>query len=215
MFEAWPSSFFIMTTDSLTKKREQCALGNRIARFGVEMMPCSFCAKNKKTCLVASSESKRCSECARLGRRCDVEGIPIRDWDTLEQEESRLDSAEMMAEDALRRAQQQAAEALNRLSRLRKQKQFVRRRAAEMLRRGLKTMDELEAAEDKEKLASEGASSNTPAADLPEDPFDPALASALYSFDPDDPYWSGAGFSGVATGDWHAAGGTPLVDPGS
>ena len=144
-----------MTADSQRKKREQFALGNHIARVGVEMSPCSFCERNGKKCVVVPSERPRCAECVRIGKKCDVEGIPASDWAAVEREEFRLDSAEMLAEDTLRKAQAEMNEAVNRLSRLRKQKQFLRRRAADMLRRGLRTMDELDAAEEEERLERE------------------------------------------------------------
>ena len=57
-----------------------------------------------------------------------------------------------------------------------------------MLCRGLKTIDELEAAKDKKKLVSKGINLTVLAADLPKDPFNPSLAFALYSFNPSDPY---------------------------
>jgi hypothetical protein len=201
-----------MSADAIRKKREQFALGKRIDKIGFEMSPCSFCEKNGFSCVVATSESGRCSSCARRGRRCDVEGIPVGDWDTLEREESRLDAAETIAEDTLRKAQQEASEALNRLSRLRKQKQFLRNRAADMLRRGLKTMDELEAEEAKERSLS-----NVPDSSSNDVPLDPATAAAFVDFDPSSPFWAGFDFGGPSSFPVSAddSGGTHSRDPGS
>ena len=68
-----------MPSDGSRKKREQFALGNRITKIGIEMILCSFYEKNGKKCVMASSESKCCTECTRLRKRCDVKGIPVRD----------------------------------------------------------------------------------------------------------------------------------------
>ncbi|OBT70528.1 hypothetical protein VF21_10439, partial [Pseudogymnoascus sp. 05NY08] len=58
------------------------------------------------------------------------------DWVKLEREEDRLDREE--------------EETLSKLLRLRKQKRLIRTRGKDMLRRGLKTLDELDAAEEAE-----------------------------------------------------------------
>lgn len=144
-----------MSPNSIRKKREQFALGNHIARVGIEMSPCSFCEKNGKKCIVVPEGASRCSECVRIGKKCDVEGRPAGDWAAVEREEFRLESAEMFTEDNLRKAQDAINEALNRLARLRKQKQFLRKRAADMLRRGVKSLDELDEIEERERLESE------------------------------------------------------------
>jgi hypothetical protein len=82
------------------------------------------------------------------GFKCDVEGIPVRDWEMLELEEKRLKEERQIA-------LQTIAAASARLARLEKQQEFVRKRAGDMLRRGLKTLDELEAQEEKEKQEKE------------------------------------------------------------
>ncbi|OBT40809.1 hypothetical protein VE00_08918 [Pseudogymnoascus sp. WSF 3629] len=92
------------------------------------------------------------------------------DWVKLEKEEERLDREE--------------EETLAKLLHLRKQKRLIRTRGKDMLRRGLKTLDELDAAEEAdrvaaEKQAEEAASaqpSSEPLAptDEPFVPFDPA-----------------------------------------
>jgi fatty acid/phospholipid biosynthesis enzyme len=61
----------------------------------------------------------------------------------LEKEEERLDREE--------------EETLAKLLRLRKQKRLIRTRGKDMLRRGLKTLDELEAAEEADRVAAEKA----------------------------------------------------------
>jgi hypothetical protein len=189
----------IMTADSQRKKREQFALGNHIARTGIEMSPCSFCEKNGKKCVVVPSEKPRCAECVRIGKKCDVEGVPAGDWAAVEREEFRLDTAEMLAEDTLRKAQAEMNEAVNRLSRLRKQKQFLRKRAADMLHRGLQTIDELDAVEEKERKEKEDQ--DRPSIPPENSPGSVGFSGAISDYpllsDFSDPsFWAGPEFSG-------------------
>jgi cell division septum initiation protein DivIVA len=60
-------------------------------------------------------------------------------------EKDRLEEAREEAESAL-------LEALNRLQRIRRQEKHLREKAAEMVRRGCEDLEELEAAEEKERL---------------------------------------------------------------
>ena len=140
-------SFLSIMTTSLKRSR----LGDRIDRDGIEMFPCTNCEKHNRSCVVAEgSNSKRCGECVRRGVKCDVEGIPVRDWETLEREEERLRLEKEITLQAVQAG-------LARMARLEKQQDHLKRRGAEMLRRGLKTLDELEAQEEKEKQEREVA----------------------------------------------------------
>src|SRR5271165_4809986 len=70
---------------------ERHFLALRIELSSFEMYPCSRCELRKLTCIVLDNEdSKRCSKCAYSSRKCDVEGIPISDWISLEREETCL-----------------------------------------------------------------------------------------------------------------------------
>ena len=63
-----------------------------------------------------------------------------------------------------------------------------------MLRRGLRSLDDLEAIEVAEARATTD-SSPPPIVPKPIDALsDPALAAALVDFDPSDPYWADFGF---------------------
>jgi len=178
-----PSSFLTMPKEKSKKYLERISLARNITLRGIEMSPCSFCERNGHQCLVAE-ESSRCGECARRGQKCDVEGIPTSSWLALEREEERLSSEEA-------KATATAAEAMARLSRLQKQKKFLRSRAKDMLRRGLKTLDELDAAEEKERLEKEEMERYAAiAAGQPE-----SSADFFQSFDPSDPAWGGLGFA--------------------
>ena len=131
---------------SLSKKRKECeALASRIERTGFEMFPCSGCDKNNLKCVVSEKEnSRRCSECVRRGTSCDVKASLASRWRALEMEEDRL---ERESETALRLAEENLA----RHKRLEKQKKFLKSKGKEMLRRGLKTLDELEEVEERER----------------------------------------------------------------
>jgi hypothetical protein len=188
---AWPSSFFIMPPELSRKRCEQFALAARIAKEGIEMLACSFCRKNGKLCVV-SSESTRCSECVRIGKRCDVAGPSVSDWKSLEAAEEKLELEAEKAEAAM-------AEAAARLARLRKQRRFLKKRGAEMLRRGLSSMDELEAVEEREQLEGTtiaAASSAVPDFSFVEEPL-PDFSDAAF--------WESLGF----------AGGTPQASQGN
>ncbi|KFY29404.1 hypothetical protein V491_00047 [Pseudogymnoascus sp. VKM F-3775] len=76
------------------------------------------------------------NECVRSNAYCDTGGPSASDWDKLEYEERRLQAEE--------------EEAMAKILRLRKQQQLFCSRAKDMLHRGLKTMDELDEAEEKE-----------------------------------------------------------------
>ena len=70
---------------------------------------------------------------------------------------------------------------------------MFRKRAIEMLRRGLKSLNELEAVEERERLAAEASvPSPTPILEAPRDfynlPFNPALVESLINFDSTDPF---------------------------
>jgi hypothetical protein len=138
-----------MPAERSKKLRERLDLARRIELCGIEISPCSYCEKQERKYLVAEGSS-RCSECARRGQRCDIEGIPASSWVALEREEERLDAEEKKAAATM-------AESAARLARLRKQKKFLYKRVAEILRCRLKTLDKLDKAEEKERKEKEEA----------------------------------------------------------
>jgi hypothetical protein len=75
------------------------------------------------------------------------------------------------------------AKAAARLTRLRKQRKFLKSRARDMLRQGLKSLDELDKAEERERLEAEAQAQlavaiQNPTSDLFDD----------LSLDPSDPF---------------------------
>lgn len=67
------------------------------------------------------------------------------------QELRRLDQRELSVEEEFEQLQSRMAEVHSRLIRLRKQKRFLHEKGVEMVNRGLKDMDELEADEQREE----------------------------------------------------------------
>jgi len=131
-----------MTTAS-RKRKEREFLALRVESLGFEMAPCSYCEKRNKACVV-SPDSSKCAECIRQKRKCNVEGPSTSDWSALDTMEERL-------ERETEETAQVMATAAAKLARLQKQKKLLRTRAKDMLKRGLKTLDELDEAEAKER----------------------------------------------------------------
>jgi hypothetical protein len=134
------------------KRKESEALASRIERTGFEMFPCSGCEKRNLKCVVSDKESSgRCSECVLRGVSCDVEGIPVGEWRALELETDRLEREKAIAFSQIGAAQRLMSENLARLQRLERQEKFLKSKGKDMVRRGLKTLDELEEVEEKER----------------------------------------------------------------
>ena len=110
----------------------------------------------------------------------------MKDWESIEKQEEKL--------------REQEEEAMAKILRLRKQQAFLRQRKTEMSKRGLKYLDELDAAEEKERLEKEkqeqvqlAAVTSVTSGEgvLPSD-----LAAALATYDPSDPFWATLDFGG-------------------
>lgn len=186
-----------MPPERSRKYRERLVLAQQIELSGIEMPDCTNCASHHRRCVV-SSQSTRCAECVRRGVRCDV-GVPsVGDWAAIEREEARL-----------KKLEDEAMEAIMRLPRIQKQKEFLRKRAAEMLRRGLKTLDELDAADaaDKERLEQEEAARALVSGVLEDPAFSVNAGSGGLFLDlgPDQAFWESLG----------VVDGTPQEGPGT
>ncbi len=104
-------------------------------------------------------------------------------------------------------AQAHLLELQSKLLRLDKQRRMFRKRAADMLRRGLSSLDELDAAEEAERLAAESPPvlEAPPPTDSSEPgsygEMDPGVAEALSGdFDPNHPFWASLGDLGFDGG---------------
>ena len=166
----------IMSSKHL-KIKERQTLAINIELLGIAMPTCSLCERSGRTCIVADEKSSRCAECVRQGRACDVQGPSLKDWASLDRLEQQLDAEE---EAAIQRSD----EAMAKVMRLRKQKRLLRAKRKEMLRRGLRTLDELDAAvaaEEAAKAASVPLPSGGLEFDFPEIPLDPGEAAAFWA----------------------------------
>jgi len=204
--KAKASRFEPYETEAERKKREQLALAVEIENTGHEMIPCSHCAAEHRKCVLATEKASRCSECIRAKIACDAV-IPLAEswdsevprvsaWQSIDRQMEQLDDEEeiaaQMAEAVMSSAIAKHQEAMAKVHRLRKQKAFLKARRKEMLRRGLRYLDELDAAEKKEaeeKAAQEASSSSLATANaVPE--FDSSLLDLP---DLSDPIWANLG----------------------
>jgi hypothetical protein len=125
-------------------------LANFIMIHGTEMPPCDRCMLKDLKC-IKHATSHYCSECKRSNHRCSSIAPSVQDWDNLDKEQKRIqsDRAKALAD---------AQEALARVARLDKQQELLKTRGGEMLSRGLRSLDELEALD-----ACAGEKDTTPA----------------------------------------------------
>src|SRR5271166_6090664 len=158
------------------KLKERQKLADEIQRLRIEMSPCSLCSKHDRKCII-SDDGSRCSECTRRGKKCDAKGPSLADWEALDREENRLRREREETSTLLMESVTKLQEAAAKLQRLKKTQRLWKTRAREMLRRGLKTMDELDAAEAAERL-SESASVNPSGSPL--DPHDDPFSLEAY-----------------------------------
>jgi len=160
--EGHPPSL-IMPPIRSPKLKERQKLADEIQKLGIEMSPCSLCSKHDRKCII-SDDGSRCSECTRRGKKCDAKGPSLADWEALDREENRLrrereETSTLLMESVaktsalLMESVTKVQEAAAKLQRLEKTQRLWKTRAKEMLRRGLKTMDELDAAEEAERAS--------------------------------------------------------------
>jgi hypothetical protein len=147
----------IRSVESERKSLESAALAERILSSGFEMtgeLRCSSCIRQGRECIV-SGLSRRCASCVQLGLgSCDVMGPSAADWARLKREEERLAAEETAAFAEFLRLKALETEALARALRLRKQQASLKTRGLEMMRRGVNSVDALDALEAQERLVS-------------------------------------------------------------
>ena len=170
-----------MSSSKHTKIKERQILALNIEALGFQMPSCSTCERSGRKCIVADERSSRCSECVRQGKACDVSGPSMSDWAALDRQEEKLD--------------QEEEEAHAKIIRIKKQKKLLRARRKEMVRRGLRTLDELDAAEraelerkEKEEAERLAQAQATPLPTSDEVPPDAVFLS--------DSFWEELGFAG-------------------
>ena len=132
-------------TQPAKKRKESEALASRIKRTSFEMFLCSSYERRNKRCLVSDKEnSGRCSECVLRGASCDVEGVLVSEQRVLEAEEACIKAKK---ETAFRLV----CENMSCIERLEKQQEFLKSKGRDIVRRGLKTLNELEEVKEKER----------------------------------------------------------------
>lgn len=141
------------------KSQQRDRLYASIHEFGVEVMPCSFCYRKGWKCHMMPGVS-RCKECVRRGRSCDGSGVPTSSLNRIISESQRLRQQEKDTEESLSGLQRELSslqsrlqESLGRLQRIRAQRESLTTRGAEMVNRGLASLDELETHEREESNA--------------------------------------------------------------
>ncbi|KAF4463895.1 hypothetical protein FALBO_9278 [Fusarium albosuccineum] len=132
---------------SARKTEERKFLSELVESSGTAAdMPCSYCFKHRKECLMAD-DSARCSECIRRGRSCDGTRVASSLRKLISQEKKLDEDEEKAGEDLLKLHEELAAlqarmaVAAGRLSRIRKTKTKVKERRATEFRRGIRGLE--------------------------------------------------------------------------
>jgi hypothetical protein len=137
--------------------RNNRRLANRIELRGVTMPSCGHCQKHSLVCVV-SVDSNSCSNCVRRQRKnCDAKEISEGAFLVLDRERERLDAAWASAQSQALLAAQSQQQAWAKMARVEKLKGLLAVREGELIRRGVKTIEELEKLEEEERLEKERA----------------------------------------------------------
>ena len=180
-----------------TSVHSAISLARRVERSGIERSPCLPCIISDRRCLVDTSESKRCAECIRNKKGHCVPGSEIMStYESLDRQQERL--------------RQEEEEAMAKILRLRKQQAFLRKREKEMIRRDVRTLEELDALEEKERLEKERVDKKKADASVVLAP----SGSSFDFFDPSLPELSEAELEALLA-DVGTSGGMPVVSQGS
>ena len=137
-----------MSRETLRKRKERIELARDIEDHGIQMAPCSHCSREGRRCIFLEERSLRCAECVRRKRNCNARAD---EWEKNVPSESQR----MAIDTQIRSLEAEKAEAMAKVLRLQKQEDFLRKRKLEMTRRGLRYLEELDAAEEKERLEAE------------------------------------------------------------
>lgn len=152
--------FRVAKSTQSKKTSDRKALARFIHEFGFEMPSCDSCRRRGLECVVAEGK-ERCAECVSAGyTSCNPGGnsaaacpfFSADSWlgvfiftdlfidERVVREKDRLSRERAAAEEDLERA-------MAKLQRIRRQEKFLREKAAEMIRRGVESLDELDSQE--------------------------------------------------------------------
>ena len=150
---------------SSNKYRNRLALSSYINRVGDMGYPCSRYSRSGADCRRLLGQ-KKCGNCTRLGRPCNIYEVSPSVLDKLAKEGERLDSE-------IRKIKEIRRENNARLDRFERFCNSFKAREAEVVRRGFNNIKELERTEEEERQSSGSA----------EVPFDPIIAFEQFSAD--------------------------------
>ncbi|KAJ4221994.1 hypothetical protein NW757_014435 [Fusarium falciforme] len=126
-----------VSPSSQTLNRQDRAVA--IDQFGFLVMPCSRCSFRGVQCKMMEG-AKKCGLCTRLGRPCDVSGVPLHCLSRVTEEDKKLEVEEAEAEshflarrEALRRAQREFDASLDALESLRRKRRVLKSQGEAMI----------------------------------------------------------------------------------
>ncbi|KAH7232456.1 hypothetical protein B0J15DRAFT_409240 [Fusarium solani] len=126
-----------VSPSSQTLNRQDRAVA--IDQFGFLVMPCSRCSSRGVQCKMMEG-AKKCGLCTRLGRPCDVSGVPLHCLSRVTEEDKRLEVEEAEAEsrllarrEALRQAQREFDASLDALESLRRKRRVLKSQGEAMI----------------------------------------------------------------------------------
>jgi len=153
-------------------KNERNKRADSINSRGITMSlaPCTCCYHKTLPCKLLNG-SKKCGECRRANVTCDIDPPTDAQWDRMKTAENAIKEELQKAREDQREAFARQREALARQTRLERQQEVLKDRIAEMWRRDLNSLEELEEIERFEAAVRERVNTNAHAAPVP-DPFD-------------------------------------------
>jgi hypothetical protein len=122
-----------------SKRQRTLAFADRVARFGVEMPPCSRCASKGETCIV-SLQSQKCSGCIRSGRRCDAFDLSLPAFERITRAVDKIREEKEKTLLDLQQTQAKGAELMARFIRLSKQEEQAHRLESNLVHRGVEEL---------------------------------------------------------------------------
>jgi hypothetical protein len=161
---------------------ERHATASLIERLGVEMVHCTRCLDNDLSCIVDRSRSSRCSECLRSGKECDVADLSPEAVQRLLARRQRLKTDLLEAKSRQERQFQAFLVSKSEVERLEKRTAQLESRGAELIRRGLRSVEEMEE-EDRRNREARLAAERVEAAAAGNDAFDPEVFERWLSGD--------------------------------
>ncbi|RJE17372.1 hypothetical protein PHISCL_10291 [Aspergillus sclerotialis] len=111
---------------------------------------CDRCFKHNLECRVLPPH-KKCSECVRVGRRCEREMVSENEWKQLDRAREKIKSDMRSAEDSVNELSESLSSiasslssAILKLKRLKREQEFLDERQTKMMRRDLEILDFLD-----------------------------------------------------------------------